>query len=83
MLRLGIPVSRSVRDGLALAERHFTGLGLRVESSKIDTIRMAGGGGFVEVKATPNSDDKGCELDVSTSQWESQVREFARRYGGR
>jgi hypothetical protein len=54
-----------------------------VESSKIDTIRMAGGGGFVEVKATPNSDDKGCELDVSTSQWESQVREFARRYGGR
>ena len=53
------------------------GLGLDESESDDCHVRFQGGGGFVLISVCAG--DKGTEVDLSTQEWESPVREFIGR----
>lgn len=79
MARYGATSKRAPSDVVERALRFFgpKGLGLDVLSSGADGAQFDGGGGKVYLAVTPR--ERGCELEIETQEWDTQVVKFLRK----
>ena len=79
MLRLTVDTKRTQPDVLAEARRHFAErLGLEADEGATSAT-FSGGGGYVTLAFESN--DGGTAVDITTSEFEEPVRQFARAIG--
>ena len=79
MLRLSVRTKSRPEDVVKQAVQFFgpAGHALKVTEQSDSCASFEGGGGMVSVAAC--IDDKGTSVDLETREWESQVKEFARK----
>jgi hypothetical protein len=78
MLRIGKVTGQRPEEVLEKAAAFFgpQGIGLDIMPRSPQALEFNGGGGFVIVKVAPK--DEGTEIDVTTREWDYDVRRFLR-----
>jgi hypothetical protein len=74
MARYGKTSKKSPEQVIAAADKFFGEQGLERKDANPGCARFEGGGGFVAISTCPQ--ERGCEVDLETQEWDLQVREF-------
>ena len=78
-MRYGASTKLPPEKVIAKAKSYFGKLGLKVVSEDPGSVCMEGGGGRVTVTA---GGEKETEIDITTTEWDRQVKQFVQMIGG-